>query len=153
MEMASELQRLRQDRVVGEVSRENIVHTAAQPPANGETLDGLSASAVEPSTFHVIPATLGPCKFTGEDIQSRFRVFCKHFHRYLPILSLPLPLEALQTYSPLLFWTIIIISCRVTPLSDLQRSEFEGEFTALVQKTSLTSPLSLHSIQALLLLW
>jgi hypothetical protein len=108
--------------------------------------------ATKPSTLQVRPATLGPCEFSVEEIHERFDLFYIYFHGFLPILNLPIPLGALQEYSPFLFWTIITISCRYKRLPEQHIECYEREYTSLAQKGGMTSPITLHTIQALLLI-
>ena len=73
-------------------------------------------------------ATLESNTFNDDDIRDRFQIFVEHFHSYLPIVSLPLKITALHKSSPLLFWTIVVISSRFRPLPKSQQSALETEY-------------------------
>lgn len=153
--MAAELFRLRQEQASKSRSPdddEEVPSVSLPEPQNGIILDNDRLMTRWPGEPVLHTATLGPSTFSDEDIKQRFAVFCDRFHPCLPILSLPLPIAALQAYSPFLFWTIILVTTRYHKLPDAERDSFESHYTTLAQRASMTSPITLHTIQALLLI-
>lgn len=108
----------------------------------------------DPAT-NLEPTSLGPITFSVNEICECFKVYAEHFHPFLPLLNLSTPASDLQRSSPFLFKTIIVIVCqRYHPL---QRSGRDFRllaevYQALLNQSILAMPLSLHSVQAILLI-
>jgi hypothetical protein len=117
----------------------------------------------------ISPCRLGKVEVTSDDVLALFNLyviyqlpkapnlpvstsFIKHQYYHLPILNTRTPISIMQKNTPLLFWTIIAISCRyhhdychlLPPLKD--------PYHELLGKALTTSPMSLCTIQALLYL-
>lgn len=153
--MTEELQRLRQDQNLDATLNITSLNDAFDPPDltnDTHTIKSTTSPNDNVLLGAVEAASLGPHAFSEEDIRNRARIYTEHFHPYFPLLDLPLQIGLLQKYSPLLFWAIMIITCRYQPLDISQQKSFEAEFTALLQRLSMTTPLTLHTIQALVLM-
>ena len=81
-----------------------------------------------------------------------FPSFAQFQYFHLPILDTDTDIESMQRNTPFLFWTIIMISCRyhhlhheLLPLLRVPYQEFLG-------RAMVVAPMSLRTIQALLLL-
>ncbi|GAD96987.1 conserved hypothetical protein [Paecilomyces variotii No. 5] len=85
-------------------------------------------------------------------IQELFTYFSRHYERHLPIIDLGKPVEAILTDSPLLFWTVVIISIRKHPLHCAHFQYLKAPFKRLLSDYLVASIRSVYTIQALLLL-
>lgn len=80
------------------------------------------------------------------------RSFSLHCLRHLPILDLQKPIDSIRNESPLLFWTVIVISVRTHPLHSAQFESLQAPFRRLLSGYLVNSIRSIYTIQALLLL-
>ncbi|KAI0115296.1 hypothetical protein F4814DRAFT_418912 [Daldinia grandis] len=118
----------------------SVIHTPASIPL-------IQGPAAEP----VLPRALGSQPFSGEDVEYYFQKYFEHYHPYMPVVRYKDPNKCYDT-SPLLFWTIIYVATRryarnptIFPfmLDSIQRDAY----------SAITNPpLSLPSINALILL-
>ncbi|OTB06888.1 hypothetical protein M426DRAFT_318603 [Hypoxylon sp. CI-4A] len=122
------------------VAPASVIHTPASLPL-----------VQTPSAEPTLPRALGSQPFSGEDIDYYFQKYFEHYHPYMPIIRSREPNKCYDT-GPFLFWTIIYVASRryaknssVFPfmLESIKRDAF----------SAITNwPLSIHSINALILL-
>ncbi|KAK5174535.1 uncharacterized protein LTR77_001615 [Saxophila tyrrhenica] len=152
-DMAAELERLRRERTCSQHSHSpDALPLVENPICNGESALDNRLVRLDTSAAGIQPARLGLSTFNESAIRERFRMFYDHFHPCLPILSPNVPIGTLQRHSPFLFWTIIAVTCRLERLPEQEIASFESSYTSLAQKASMTSPMTLYTIQALLLI-
>ena len=86
--------------------------------------------------------------FFGTDRSSyaRFR------HQHLPIVNTNASLESIYTSSPLLFWTIALVTCRHNPRHQDLYQALAAPYEGLLSTILVRSIHSLKNIQAILLL-
>lgn len=140
----------------------SIASFSAPPPPR--TLQEPSSSAVPGLTPGQItsPSSAGPAHpsqpralrsrvFAGQDIDFYFDKYFENFHPYLPIVRIRDP-DAIYNAGPVLFWVIMVTSCRRT-------SHAGGVFDFLVESVKSEvweavsdPPMSLATINALLIL-
>lgn len=78
--------------------------------------------------------------------------FLRDQYHHLPILNTLIPITTLQNEIPLLFWTIVVVSTMYHPVYHHVLSSLDGPYHLLLGKALSTSPMSLSTIQAILLL-
>lgn len=109
-------------------------------------------SAISPTAGRVAePRALKTRAFSGEDISFYFERYFEHFHSYFPIVRIRDPDKVYET-SPILFWTIIVISARRFAKDDTVLPFLTDALTTEVWGYMGTPPLHLGVINALLLL-
>lgn len=81
-----------------------------------------------------------------------FGSFLEHYLYHFPILDLQKPIDSIHNDSPVLFWTVIIISAQKHPLHSEQFKRLLTPFKMLFSSYLLNSICSFYTIQALLLL-
>jgi hypothetical protein len=148
--MAAELKRLREEKAALSSQSPESQMSTVHHYDHGESNQATPSQRV--SACEIQPATLGSHQFGIDEIRQRFEDFDRYFHPYLPLLHGPLPVAAWQKHSPFLFWTIITVSTRYRPLPLDNFKQYSEEYTALAQRMAMTSPITLHTIQALLLI-
>ncbi|KAK2756754.1 hypothetical protein FQN54_005200 [Arachnomyces sp. PD_36] len=95
-------------------------------------------------------ATLGPLCFTETDIKALFKVFSSNFYHHLPILDPDLTISSMQRSSPLLFWTIVIITVRHHSGYSHCLPDLTEPYMNLLRGIITNSPMTLPTMQALL---
>ncbi|KAI1105940.1 hypothetical protein F4804DRAFT_90894 [Jackrogersella minutella] len=98
-----------------------------------------------------LPRALGSQPFSGEDIDYYFQKYFECYHPYMPILRLRDPNKCYES-SPLLFWTIIYIASRRYAKSPTLFPFLLDAIKKDAYSTINNWPLSLPSINALILL-
>lgn len=78
--------------------------------------------------------------------------FHKHYYRHCPILDTEVSLHELYESSPILFWTIIIISSRWHPSLHELYAYFLDSYRALLARTLIEPQTSIEFVQAIVLL-
>ncbi|CAM1506000.1 Fc.00g116370.m01.CDS01 [Cosmosporella sp. VM-42] len=78
--------------------------------------------------------------------------FCEHYLYHLPILDIRGPANSLLNTSPILFWTIIIITARDHPTYTILEAQLQHPYQKLLSQHVLSSICCVYTIQALLLL-
>jgi hypothetical protein len=77
--------------------------------------------------------------------------FVRNQYHHLPILDTRTPIKTIQKDTPLLFWSIIAAACHFHPKYYERVSLLRDPFNELLGKAFTTSPMSLRTIQAVLL--
>ncbi|KAI1854941.1 hypothetical protein JX266_001059 [Neoarthrinium moseri] len=103
-------------------------------------------AAVEPS----LPRALGSQPFSGEDIDYYFQKYFECFHPYMPVVRHRDPNKCYESGS-VLFWTIIMIACRRYARNSQLLSFLMEAVRKELFSTICSLPLSIHSINALIL--
>lgn len=144
----------------------------------GSTGDGSSSHAsyrhftafcsTEAAFVNIEDATLGPLTFTGTDITVLFKLyvdivevsfaqtpsysvrFSSNFYHHLPILDSNLTVVSIQRSSPLLFWTIIVITVRHHSGYSHCLPDLLEPYMNLLRGIITNAPMSLATVQALL---
>lgn len=98
------------------------------------------------------PPYLGPIPIENSQIISLFEHFHKHYYRHCPILNTEISLHELHESSPLLFWTIIIISSRWHPSLHELYACFLDSYRALLSRALIEPQTSIEFVQAVILL-
>src|SRR5580692_10095121 len=78
--------------------------------------------------------------------------YLQHQYYHLPILNRRTPIGTMQKNTPLLFWTIMVVSCRYHRNLCHRFPLLRDPYHELLGKALTTSPMSLCTIQATLLL-
>ncbi|KAI0847787.1 hypothetical protein F5Y00DRAFT_240414 [Daldinia vernicosa] len=122
------------------VAPSSVIHTPASIPL-------IQGPAPEPA----LPRALGSQPFSGEDVEYYFQKYFEHYHPYMPVVRHKDPNKCYDT-SPLLFWTIIYVATRryaknSTIFPFMLDSIKRDAYSAIANP-----PLSLTSINALILL-
>ncbi|OTA66607.1 hypothetical protein K449DRAFT_235257 [Hypoxylon sp. EC38] len=122
------------------VAPSSVIHTPTSIPL-------IQSPSAEPT----LPRALGSQPFSGEDIDYYFQKYFECYHPYMPIIRLRHPNKCYES-SSLLFWTIIYIASR-------RYAKSPGIFPFLLDavrrdaySTINNWPLSMHSINAIILL-
>ncbi|KAI8634603.1 hypothetical protein F5Y19DRAFT_118501 [Xylariaceae sp. FL1651] len=107
----------------------------------------LADSSVEPS----LPRTLGSYPFSGEDIDYYFQKYFECYHPYMPVVRHRDPNKCYES-CPLLFWTIIYVGSRryakTTSLVPFLAEEIRRQVFSVLSDI----PLSLTTINAIILI-
>ncbi|KAI0840553.1 hypothetical protein F5Y06DRAFT_243026 [Hypoxylon sp. FL0890] len=122
------------------VAPSSVIHTPTSIPL-------VQSPPAEPT----LPRALGSHPFSGEDIDYYFQKYFECYHPYMPIIRLRDPNKCYES-SSLLFWIIIYVASR-------RYARSPGIFPFLLDAikrdaySTITSwPLSMHSINAIILL-
>ncbi|KAI0858913.1 hypothetical protein F4860DRAFT_484528 [Xylaria cubensis] len=107
----------------------------------------LPDASSEPS----LPRTLGSYPFSGEDIDYYFQKYFEIYHPYMPVVRHRNPNKCFET-CPLLFWTIIYVGSRRYAKSTSLVPFLAEEIRRQVFATLGDIPLSLHTINAVILI-
>ena len=171
--MAAELKELRQNAREDDTSRSRAnvnINAGMEMPPNDDAFAYPSPGSSEypnimalhpfglgqdQQDVNIEPTSFGPIIFSVQEIQECFRIFSDHFHPHLPVLNLTMSIGAMQKCSSLLFKTVIVIVCQRFPA--MQRTEHDFQllsdvYEQLLNQSILSGPLSLHTIQAVLLI-
>ncbi|KAK0711248.1 hypothetical protein B0H67DRAFT_584748 [Lasiosphaeris hirsuta] len=97
------------------------------------------------------PRALGSRVFSGEDIDYYFEKYFEHFHPYLPIVRSRDP-DACYKRGHVLFWTIILTSCRRFARDDTVFQFLIDSLLPEIWSSVSQSPLRLPIINSLLIL-
>ncbi|KAI0128448.1 hypothetical protein BJ170DRAFT_569745, partial [Xylariales sp. AK1849] len=104
----------------------------------------------EPNVEPSLPRALGSQPFSGEDIDYYFQKYFENFHPYMPIVRHRDPNKCYEAGS-VLFWTIILTACRRYARSPVLLSFLLDAVRRELFATISTLPLSIYSINALIL--
>nr|POE73014.1 regulatory protein leu3 [Quercus suber] len=118
-------------------------------------LQGSQGSLAEVSQTHYgYHWMLGPVNLTQQEVEKAFEIYKQHFHWQLTIVDTGIPMNVLHTCSPFLFWTIVVITRQRFVTDDVvaKQTELTKHYLALLKSTVLEPPLSLHTIQGIVLL-
>ncbi|KAI0453288.1 hypothetical protein F5B21DRAFT_292692 [Xylaria acuta] len=107
----------------------------------------LHDTSSEPS----LPRTLGSYPFSGDDIDYYFQKYFEFYHPYMPVLRYKDPNKCFET-CPLLFWTIIYVGSRRYAKSTSLVPFLSEEIRRQVFAALGDIPLSLHTINAIILI-
>lgn len=88
--------------------------------------------------------------FTSDEVQHLFDLFFTHLHPHFPVLDPTLDHENCLAHSPVLFWTIIIITSKI--VNRKRYEELQPSVRALVGDIAATGYQSVAECQALCLL-
>lgn len=115
------------------------------------------------------PSHLGDVEFTSNDLLELFDLyvlcpervlitpfaytssFARNQYYHLPILDTRTPIGTIQKDTPVLFWSIIAATCRFHPKHCEKASLLKDPFNKLLGNALTTSPMSLRTIQAVLI--
>nr|POE86526.1 regulatory protein leu3 [Quercus suber] len=116
------------------------------------TLSGALACPPQDNNKHML--MLGSVGLTQQEVENAFEIYRQHFHWQLAILDIEIDLEVLRTCSPFLFWTVVVITRQrfVTDDALAKQTDLTKHYLALLKSTILEPPLSLHTIQAIVIL-
>ncbi|EXJ94343.1 hypothetical protein A1O1_02737 [Capronia coronata CBS 617.96] len=107
----------------------------------------------DPTVLSSCPSfQLGPVQVSAASVQRLFTLFSRHHYRHLPILDTRKTYVELYSRIPFLFWTIIVVTCRYHPIDAHLHDSLVQPYHQFLGKVLCKAPLSLHAIQALLLL-
>ncbi|KAI0439290.1 hypothetical protein F4803DRAFT_531810 [Xylaria telfairii] len=98
-----------------------------------------------------LPRTLGSYPFSGDDIDYYFQKYFEFYHLYMPVVRHRDPNKCFET-CPLLFWTIIYVGSRRYAKSTSLVPFLSEEIRRQVFATLGDIPLSLHTINAVILI-
>ncbi|ORY69850.1 uncharacterized protein BCR38DRAFT_333745, partial [Pseudomassariella vexata] len=101
---------------------------------------------VEPS----LPRALGSQPFSGPDIDYYFEKYFEHYHSYMPVVRQRDPNKCYESGN-VLFWTIMLIACRCYAKNELVLPFLLENVRQLLFSAVTTIPLSMSSINALIL--
>ncbi|KIW26153.1 uncharacterized protein PV07_09273 [Cladophialophora immunda] len=157
--LEKELQHLRS------VVESNATSGPANIPATGTTV-GISylhpAYSVEfhqslpvPRQFQTSTGdsrTIETVEIEGAEVEYLFQKYFAHYHPFLPFLS---PSKTTNQYyddSILLFWSIVCVAARRCRTGEILLSKLTGPVTRLLWATISSTPISLFSLQAIIVL-
>ncbi|ETN41223.1 uncharacterized protein HMPREF1541_03158 [Cyphellophora europaea CBS 101466] len=136
---------------VGSQSSVPSPETSAVPrtvPLQPETYFGLSDSTVDvPEIFR-----LGSFQISSERVKQLFVHFARQQYRHLPVIDTRRNYAELHHTTPFLFWSIVVVAIRSSNLMNELIDTIEKPYNEFVGRVVVKSPLSLASIQGLLLL-
>ncbi|KAE9373138.1 hypothetical protein N431DRAFT_406474 [Stipitochalara longipes BDJ] len=95
---------------------------------------------------------LGDVFVTGETVGDLFLHFYSFRHRHLPIISTQTSVNDLYNSSPILFWTIIVVSSHQNPHHSDLHLNLEEPYKNLLSTLLIKPITSLKTLQAILLL-
>ncbi|KUJ07762.1 uncharacterized protein LY89DRAFT_742535 [Mollisia scopiformis] len=98
------------------------------------------------------PLILNLASLEADHVKSLFSHFEKYYYRHCPILDTSMSFSSLHQSSPILFWTIIIISSRWHPTLHVQYNLFLEPYRHLLGQMLVNQIFFLETIQALTLL-
>jgi hypothetical protein len=105
----------------------------------------------DPSSEPSLPRTLGSYPFSGEDIDYYFQKFFECYHPYMPVVRHRDPNKCYES-CPLLFWTIIYVGSRRYAKSTSLIPFLSEEIRRQVFSALADIPLSLATINAIILI-
>lgn len=130
-------------------------HATSLPVLETQSLEAddiFGLQAASSNLDQVIPSHLGNVEFSSEAVLTLFNFFLQHQYYHLPILDTRTSIGSMQKNTPLLFWTIIAVSCRFHPNYCHMLPLLRDPYQVLLGRALTTSPMSLCTVQALLVL-
>jgi hypothetical protein len=95
---------------------------------------------------------LGAFHLSPQEVKELFLVFARHQHKHLPIVEVRRSVNMIHATTPFLFWTIITVALRGSTWSLRLLDAIRTPYDDYLGKVLIRTPLSMSSIQALLLL-
>jgi hypothetical protein len=137
--------------------------SAGSPPSQSspdESLSLLSLPPIEPDSYFglsdpiekVAIFRLGGFQLPAIRVRECFLHFARHQYKHLPVVDFRRHYAEIYSVTPFLFWTILVVAIRSSSATAELLSSIEGPYNDYLGRVLIRSPLSLSSIQALLLL-
>jgi hypothetical protein len=132
---------------LSEYSRTESLFVSSTLPTDPEHFFGLSDLSHNITVFR-----LGSFQIDLTKVKQCFLHFSRHQIKHLPIVDVRRHYVEMHSTTPFLFWSIIVVAIRTSTVSIELLDEIEGPYNEFLGRVLVKSPLSLSSVQGLLIL-
>ncbi|KAL2815041.1 hypothetical protein BDW59DRAFT_177773 [Aspergillus cavernicola] len=122
------------------------------PVGFGPSTPGPTSAAEGDAVDRTTPRMLNGVEVTGEEIDDLFQIFFRHYAPFLPILDPQTRPNTYYAQSPLLFWSVIGVSCRMYPQNPTLLTALAQSIIQMALLSVASASPAWHTIQAFLLL-